>query len=68
MYRVRDEDGVPGSPSFSKFFANVGSLYYLHPKKRNICIKKVVCNYVNAQQSREESQGTFKTRVFDFML
>jgi len=73
--RGEDEsDGAGGEPNFSKFFENMGSLYYLQPKKRNLCIKKVVCGYISAKKAREDSstaswgQGQFKTSIFDFML
>ncbi|OXA44131.1 uncharacterized protein LOC110858239 [Folsomia candida] len=70
MNSERKGDSIlTGEPNFGKFFENVGSLYYLQPKKRNLCIKKVVCGYLTVQKSREDTApGNFKTSVFDFML
>ncbi|CAG7835420.1 unnamed protein product [Allacma fusca] len=55
-------------PNFSQFFKNVGSLYYLNPKKRNLCIKKVVCSYATAQKRDDQSPSSFRTKIFDIML
>jgi len=64
----RNFDMQQAGPSFSQFFENVGSLYYLHPKKRNVCIKKVVCNYMTSKQARENGNPSLRTWIFDMML
>ncbi|CAL8077690.1 unnamed protein product [Orchesella dallaii] len=65
------KNGLPfadGEPSFMDFFENVGSLYYLQPKKRNMCMKRVVCNYLSLKEGRENNPAGIKNKIFDFML
>ncbi|ODM99276.1 hypothetical protein Ocin01_07403 [Orchesella cincta] len=65
------KNGLPfpgDEPSFIDFFENVGSLYYLQPKKRNMCMKRVVCNYINLKEGRENNPAPLKNKIFDFML
>lgn len=62
------QNGLSDQPSFIDFFENIGSLYYLQPKKRQLCMKRVVCNYINLKESRESNPNDLKAKIFDFML